>query len=137
MAKRENFVIIAVIFIGRLIDVILSQHCVSSDFMSNLYCFSTQLLIEGGKEYIFEHFNSLMPVLERCKVVSNVEAKSEIETFPTFVVDIRSRHVSIDQKAEGVIDIVSFLLADYSFLARKNFYRVIKLCCPVVVKPRR
>ena len=46
------------------------------------------------------HFNSLVRVLERCKVVSDVEEKSAIEAFLTFVVDIRARHVNDDQSAE-------------------------------------
>ena len=77
-----------------------------------------------------------MRLLERCKVVTGVEAKCAIEKLSTFVVDIRARHVSDDQSAEGITDIIANLLADYSFWPERSF-DVFKLCCMVVVKPRQ
>ena len=83
--------------------------------------------MEVGNEYMFGLFNNLVRILEPCKVVSDVEAKSGIEEFSIFVDDIRARHASNDQNAEEYPDEVTYLLEDYSFLARKNLRRVFKL----------
>ena len=71
----------------------------------------------------------------RCSV--DEEARSAIEEFLTYVVDVRSRHVSGNHSAEEIVNIMSHLLSYYSFLARKNLCRVFKLCCLVAIKPRR
>ena len=54
----------------------------------------------------------------------------------TFVVDARLCHAGSDNSAEGISDIVAYLLADYSFLSRKSLCRVFKLCCLVMRRPR-
>ena len=70
-------------------------------------------------------------------VISDVECKSVVEEFRTFVVDVRGRHAASDEVAENIPDVVSYLLGDYSFLVRKNLCRVFELCCLVVLKPRQ
>ena len=124
-------------FIDRFVEIILAQYPASSDLMRYIYCFCPELLLEGGDEYIFGLFNCLVALLKRCKVLTDVEAGAATEEFLSFVVDVRARHDTGAQHAEEIPDLVAFLLADYSFLARKSLCRVFKLCCLVVVKPRR
>ena len=109
----------------------------SSDFMRYIYCFCPELLLEGGDEYIFRRFNCLVALLKRCKVVTDVEAGAATEEFLFFVVDVRARHNTSTQHAEEIPDLVTFLLSNYNFSARKNLCRVFKLCCLVVVKHQR
>ena len=124
-------------FIDRFVEIILAQYPASSDLMRCIYCFCPELLLEGGDEYIFGLFNCLVALLKRCKVLTDVEAGAATEEFLSFVVDVLARHDTGAQHAEEIPDMVAFPLADYSFLARKSLCRVFKLCCLVVVKPRR
>ena len=123
--------------IDRFVDVILAQYPISTDFLRYAYCFCPELLLEGGDEYIFGLFNGLVALLRRCKVVSDTEASSATEEFLSFVVDVRARHNSSSRSAEDIVDVVSFLLSDYAFLARKNLCRTFKLCCLVIVRPQQ
>ena len=114
-------------FIDRFVEIILVQYPASSDFAGYIYCFCPELLLEGGDEYIFGLFNCLVALLKRCKVLTDVEAGAATEEFLSFVVDVRARHDTGAQHAEEIPDLVAFLLADYSFLARKCLCRVFKL----------
>ena len=114
-----------------------SLYPVSSDSVRYIYCFCPELLLEGGDEYIFALFNDLVALLRRCKVLSDAEASAATEEFLSFVVDVRARHSSSSRSAEDIVDVVSFLLADYGFLARKNLCWTFKLCCLVIVQPQQ
>ena len=126
-------------FIDRFVELVLAQQAASSEFMSGLYCFCPELLLEGDDKHVFDLFNRFARRLERCGVISDVECKSAVEEFRTFVVDVRGRHAASDEVAENIPDVISYLLGDYSFLARKNLCRVFvaELCCLVVLKPRQ
>ena len=76
-----------------------------------------------------------MRVLERSGALSSEEAKSGSEEFVTFVVDARRRHADAERRAESIVDVMSYFLADYSFLARKDLCRILKLCCLVMRRP--
>ena len=123
-------------FFDRLVQLILAQRCVSADFMCGLYCFCPELLLEGDDKHVFDLFRKLVRVLGRTNAISDVESSCAVEEFLTYVIDARSRHVRSSQSAEEVGDVVAHLLADYSFLARKNLCRVFKICCLIAVKPR-
>ena len=123
-------------FIDRFVELILAQQAASSGFSSSLYCFCPELLLEGDDKHVFDMFNRLARHLERCGVVSDIESKSAVEEFRTFVVDVRGRHAASGEIAENIPDVVSYLLGDYSFLARKNLCRVFELCCLVVLKTK-
>ena len=114
-------------FMDRLVDVLLENKLVSSDFRQGSYCFCPELLLEGDDRYIFRLFGKLVQVLERSGALSSEDAKSGAEEFMTFVVDARLRHADADNSAEGIADIVAYLLADNSFLSRKSLCRVFKL----------
>ena len=124
-------------FNDRFVDIILVQYPAFSYFMRYIYCFRPELLLEGRDEYIFGLFNCLVALLKRCIVVTDTEAGAATEELLSFVVDIRARDDTSAQHADDVPDLVTFLLADYSFLARKSLCRVFKLCCLVIVKPQR
>ena len=47
--------------------------------------------------------------------MSDGEASAATEEFLSFVVDVRARHSSSSRRAEDIVDVVSFLLADYGF----------------------
>ena len=50
-------------FVDRLVDVILGQQVVSSDFLQGLYCFCPELLLEGDDHHVFQLFSRLVRVL--------------------------------------------------------------------------
>ena len=124
-------------FVDRLVDVILEQQVVSSDFFQGLYCFCPELLLEGDDRHIFQLFSRLVRVLERCGCLSSSDAQSSREEFTTFVVDARTRHQESERSAEQIEDVTEYLLSDYSFMSRRSLVRVLKVCCLVVDRPRR
>ena len=105
--------------------------------MCGVYCFCPELFLEGDDKHVFDLFNRLARCLEHRGVVSDVECKSAVEEFRTFVVGVRGRHAASDLVAEDIPDVVPYLLGDYSFLARKNLSQIFELCCLVVLEPRR
>ena len=119
----------------RLVDVLLENNLVSSDFLQGAYCFCPELLLEGDDRYIFRLFSKLVQVLEKSGALSPEEAKTGAEEFTTFVVDARLRHIGSDRSAESIADVMTYLLSDYSFLSRKSLCRILKLCYLVVRRP--
>ena len=104
--------------------------------LQGLCSFCPELLLEGDNDCVFGLFKKLVLVLEKNRALSGSESKAAVEEFVTYVVDVRARHVSSGRSAEEIKNVVEFLLADYSFLSRKNLCRVLKLCCLVALKPR-
>ena len=123
-------------FVDHLVDVILAQQVVSSDFFQGLYCFCPELLLEGDDRHVFQLFSRLLRVLERCGVIQSGVARTSLEEFTTFVVDARARHRDSGRSAEEISDIVSHLLGDYSFMSRRDLTRVLKICSLVVARPQ-
>ena len=119
----------------RLVDVLSEWNLVSSDFLQGAYSFCPELLLEGDDRYIFRLFSKLVRVLERSGALSSEEAKSGSEEFVTFVVDARRRHADAERSVESIVDVMSYFQADYSFLARKDLCRILKLCCLVLRRP--
>ena len=74
-------------------------------------------------------------MLERSGVVSSTESKTAVEEIATFVVDVRARYLCSGSQAEDIPDVISYLLAEYGFLARKSLCHVFKLCCLVIRRP--
>ena len=124
-------------FVDRLVDVILSQQVVSSDFLQGLYCFCPELLLEGDDRHIFQLFSRLVRVLERCGCLSISDALTRREEFATFVVSARTRHRDSERSAEQIKDVTVYLLSDYSFMSRRSLVRVLKVCCLVIDRPQR
>ena len=124
-------------FVDRLVDVILGQQVVSSDFLQGLYCFCPELLLEGDDHHVFQLFSRLVRVLERCGYLSSCDAQSSREEFATFVVDARSRHRESEKSTEQIKDVTEYLFSDYSFMSRRSLVQVLKVCCLVVDRPQR
>ena len=123
--------------VDRLVDVILGQQVVSSDFLQGLYCFCPELLLEGDDRHVFQLFSRLVRVLERCGCLSGSDAQSGREEFATFVVDARTRHQESGKSAEQIKDVTEYLLSDYSFMSRRSLVQLLKVCCLVVDRPQR
>ena len=122
-------------FMDCLVDVLLESNLVSSDFLQGAFSFCPELLLEGDDRYIFRLFSKLVRVLERSDALSSEEAKSGCEEFVNFVVDARRRHADAERSAESIVDVMSYFLTDYSFLARKDLCKILKLCCLVMRRP--
>ena len=121
-------------FVDRLVVCILSRQLVSANLFQGLYSFRPELLLEGDNDCVFELFNKLIRALEKSGALSGSESKAAVEEA-VYVVDIRADHVSSGCRVEKIKNVVEFLLADYSFLSRKNLCRVFKLCCLVAMEP--
>ena len=106
-------------FMDPLVDVLLENNLVSSDFLQGSYCFCPELLLEGDDRYIFRLFSKSVHVLERSGALSHEEAKSGAEEFVAFVVDARLRHADSDNSAENIADVVAYLLSDYFLITEK------------------
>ena len=124
-------------FVDRLVDVILSQHVVSSDFLQGLYCFCPELLLEGDDRHVFRLFSRLVRVLERCGCLPGGDAQASREEFTTLIVDARTRHRESERSAEQIEDVITYLLSDYSFMSRRSLVRVLKVCCLVIDRPQK
>ena len=61
-------------------------------------------------------------------------AKASVEEFTSYVVEGRVRHQDSDPNAEQIVNVVAYLLADYSFLCRHNLVPVLKLCSLVAMR---
>ena len=57
-----------------------------------------------------------------------------MEEFTSYVVEVRVRHQDSDRNAAEIVNVVAYLLADYSFLCRHNLVRVLKLCSLVAMR---
>ena len=124
-------------FVDRLVDVILSQQVVSSDFLQRLYCLCPELLLEGDDRHVFRLFSRLVRVLERCGCLSGCDARASLEEFTTFVVDASTRHRESEKSAEQIEDVTTYLLSDYSFMSRRSLVRVLEVCCLVIDRPQK
>ena len=122
-------------FVDHLVNVLLAQHVLSADFFYGISCFCPELLLEGDDQQIFQFFSQLVRLFERSGSVPADIAQSSMEEFTTFVVDVRKRHVESESSAEDCDDVVTFLLADYSFMSRKHLVQIFKLCCLIVERP--
>ena len=124
-------------FLDRLVDVVLGQQVVSSDFLQGLFCFCPELLLEGDDRHVFQLFSRLVRVLERSGCLSNGNARASLDKFTTFVVDAGTRHRGSDKRAEQVEYVTAYSLTDYSFMTRRSLVRVLKVCCLIVDRPQR
>ena len=86
--------------VDHLVETILSQHVISSDFVQGLYCFCPELLLEVDECFIFQLFSRLLRVLERSAFWAESEARASVDEFTTFVVDARVCHHESGENAE-------------------------------------
>ena len=118
----------------RLVEVILSLHLVSAEFYQGIYCFCPELLLEGDDRYILGLYAKLLRVLEKSGWLTTDVAKASLVEFTSYVVEVRVRHRDSDRSAAEIVDIVPYILADYSFCCRHNLVRVLELCSLVAMR---
>ena len=119
-----------------LVDVILNQHVISADVSMGIYCFCTEIVLEGDDQCIFRLYSQLVRVLETSGYLSHSDSLASTEESTTFDVDIRARHAGSGRSAEAIDDAVTLLLADKSFMSRRSSVRVLKLFCLIMERPQ-
>ena len=121
-------------FAHYFIDVIVSHHVISAEFLQCIYCFCPEQLLEGDDHHDFDLLIRLVRVLEMSGPLWSSESKAATEAFVTFVVDIRSSRVSGGSSADEIGDFVSYLLVDYSFLFEGMFAACLSCACCLLVQ---
>ena len=104
-------------FLDQLVTVVLNSPSVSSTITKGLCSFSPEILLEGDEHAVFSLFADLTRSFVSCGVLSSDESNAAVAQFSSYVVE---KH----------------LLRDFSFRARPEVCRVLKLCCLVVGLPR-
>ena len=122
-------------FLDQLVTVILNSHSVSSVVAKGLCSFSPEILLEGDAHSVFTLFADLTGVLVSCGILSSDDSNAAIAQFSSYVVEKRRWHEGSDVNASEIPDVVRYLLQDFSFVARPEVCRVLKLCCLVVGVP--
>ena len=105
--------------------------------MQGLFSFGPEILFEGDDQHVLQLFSKFLSVLRKSGCLSEGESVAFCEKFTTYVVDARATSSLSRKHAEDIPDVVTFLLADYSFLSRRHLLRVLNLCCLVVVQRRK
>ena len=113
-------------FIDCLVDVLLETNLSSSDFLQGVHAFCPEILLEGNDRYILRLFCKFVLAHEKSGSLSSEQLKSGAEEIVIFVVDDRLLNVACENSAEGIADVISYLLADYRFLSRKHLCRIFK-----------
>ena len=123
-------------FMDRLVSIILKGPSASSRVSRGIYCFCPELLLEGDGQLVFQLFPGLCRVLESCSCLSSDDSKAAVEEFSSYAVEKRNQHERSMGVASDISNRVSWLLRDFSFLARHRVCRVLKLCVLVTRRPR-
>ena len=123
-------------FLDQLVTVMLNNPSVSSRVTKGLCSFSPEILLEGDEHSVFSLFADLTKVLVTCGVLSADESNAAVAQFSSYVVEKRGLHEGSDVNASEIPDTVQYLLRDFSFTARPEVCRVLKLCCLVIGVPR-
>ena len=111
-------------FFDHFVEVILSRHVVASDFAQGVYCFCPELLWEEDGMHVFLLFKNLVRVFGKNGSLSSTVSKAAVDEFMSYVVDVRARRSSSDGKAEDIVNIVTYLLADHIFMSRRHLCHV-------------
>ena len=122
-------------FLDQLVTVILNSPSVSSVVAKGLCSFSPEILLEGDAHSVFTLFADLTGVLVSCGILSSDDSNAAIAQFSSYVVEKRRWHEGSDVNASEIPDVVRYLLQDFSFVARPEVCRVLKLCCLIVGVP--
>ena len=114
-------------FMDRLVSIILRGPRASSRVSRGIHSFCPELLLEGDGQLVFQLFLDLCRVLESCGCLSSDDSKAAVEEFSS-VVEKRNQHERSMGVPSELSNMVSWLLRDFSFLARHRVCRVLKLC---------
>ena len=122
-ARCANFAIAVGNSSNRLVDVILSQQVVSSDFLQGLYCFCPELLLEGDDRHIFQLFFRLVRVLERCGCLSSSDALTSREEFATLrLSSVLGRDIVTQREGQNRLKMLLFICSLITVLCREGVW---------------
>ena len=124
------------VFSDQLVTVVLNNPSVSSKVTKGLCRFSPEILLEGVEHAVFSLFADFTKLLATCGVLFSYESNVAVAQFSNYVVEKRMQHVGSDVNASEVPDIVQYLLRDFTFTARPEPCRELKLCCLIIDLPR-
>ena len=123
-------------FLDQLVIVVLNSPSASSTITKGLCSFSPEILLEGDGHAVFSLFADLARALVSCGALSSDESNAAVAQFSSYVVQKHRMHEGSDVNPSEIPDVIQYLLRDFSFHARPEVCRVLKLCCLVVGLPR-
>ena len=91
------------------------------------------LLEEGDSSNVFGIIADLCKIFVDCAVLPLDASKAAFDEFCSFVVEKGRQHVSIDRAASSILDVLAFLLGDFSFQAWRHVLRVFSLSLTLCV----
>ena len=107
----------------------MSHRNVTSGVSRGLYSFYMETLLEGDSSNVFGIIADLCKISVDCGLLPLDASKAAVDEFCSFVVERGRQHVSSDRAASSILDVLAFLLGDFSFQARRHVLRVFKLFC--------
>ena len=119
-------------FIDRLIVVIVGSITVTSGVSRCFYSFCPEILFEGDDSGVFALFADLCRLLKVCGLITAEESSRPVDEFGSYVIEKRGQHLSSGQSASSIVDVIEYLMQDFSFQSRAQLLRVFKLCCLAV-----
>ena len=119
-------------FIDRLVVVIVGSITVTSGVSRCFYSFCPEILFEGDDSGVFALFADLCRLLETCGLITAEESSRSVDEFGSYVIEKRGQHRSSEQSANSIVDVIEYLMQDFSFQSRVHLLRVFKLCCLAV-----
>ena len=119
-------------FIDRLIVVIVGSITVTSGVSRCFYSFCPGTLFEGDDSGVFALFADLCRLLKTCGLITEEESSRSVDEFGSYVIEKRGQHRSSEQSANSIVDVIEYLMQDFSFQSRIHLLRVFKLCCLAV-----
>ena len=118
--------------IDRLIVVIVGSITVTSGVSRCFYSFCPEILFEGDDSGVFALFADLCRLLKTCGLITAEESSRSVDEFGSYVIEKRGQHRSSEQSANSIVDVIEYLMQDFSFQSRIHLLRVFKLCCLAV-----
>ena len=119
-------------FIDRLIVVIVGSFTVTSGVSRCFYSFCPEILFEGDDSGVFALFADLCRLLKTCGLITAEKSGRSVDEFGSYVIEKRGQHRSSEQSANSIVDVIEYLMQDFSFQSRIHLLRVFKLCCLAV-----
>ena len=86
-------------------------------------------MLEGDHQHVFELFDSLCELFRTCNILSSDDLKAAAVEYKRYVVEKQRHHKDSTYGANGIRDVVQFLLRDFGFQSRTHVFRLFKICC--------
>ena len=118
-------------FIDRLV-VVIGSITVTLEISRCFYSFCPEILFEGDDSGVFALFADLYRLLKTCDLITAEELSRSVDEFGSYVIQKQGQHRSSEQSANSIVDVIEYLIQDFSFQSRVHLLRVFKLCCLAV-----